>query len=61
LSINPQNKAIGSFTRKKNLKGLKKPTVSRQTLQLTTHQTPWAYTGQRIDMEGTAKKCGKKA
>jgi hypothetical protein len=36
LSINPQKRAIGSFTRKKNLKGLKKPTVSRKTLQLTT-------------------------
>jgi hypothetical protein len=36
LSINPQMRAIGSFTRKKNLKGLKKSTVSRQILQLTT-------------------------
>jgi len=36
LSINPQKKAIGSFTRKKNLKGLKKQTVSRQILQMTT-------------------------
>lgn len=36
LSINPQKKAKGSFNRKENLKGLRKPTVSRQTLQLTT-------------------------
>jgi len=60
LSINPQKRAIGSFTRKKNLKDLKKTTVSRQILQLTT---PVRHLGLILDkdMEGTAEKCGKKA
>ena len=36
LSINPQKMVIKAFTRKRDLRGLKKPTLSAHTLQLTT-------------------------
>ena len=36
LSINPQKMMIVPFTRKRDLKGLKLPTLSRNTLQPTT-------------------------
>ena len=51
LSINSQRTAVTRFTRKRYLREL------GSTLSLDTHCSwlPWTYSGQGIDMEGTAE------
>jgi hypothetical protein len=44
--------ALASLMRKKDLKGLKEPTLYGQTLQLTTENG-------MIDMVGTAEQCNE--
>jgi hypothetical protein len=52
LSINPQKILIVPFTWKRDLRGLKEPTLSRHTLQLTTEVK---YLGLILDKELTWK------
>jgi hypothetical protein len=60
LSIIPEKMVIVPFTQERDLRGLKEPTLSGHTLQLTTEvKIPWTYSGQGIDMEGTAEKCNE--
>jgi hypothetical protein len=57
LTINPQNMVIVPFTRKRDLRGLREPTLSRHNLQLTTEVK---YHGHILDKGLTWKAQLKK-
>jgi hypothetical protein len=52
LSINPNKTVAIPFTKKRDLRGLKEPTLYGKTIQLST--IPWTNIGQGTDVRCTA-------
>jgi len=60
LSFIPQKMVVVPFTRKRDLRGRKEPTISRHKLQLATELRFLRFIlGQGVDVGGTAGECNK--